>query len=234
MPEMSEAAILRLGRYENLGTPEEIQKKRTALEADNQRQRGEIATLKQQVPAEGAVVLTEEGQKKLWAKVKDLPEDFDPAAVVRERDELKVKDATRTRLDDAREAAKATYGNDDAADVLLGLDGMKDGTYEKKQVTVKGQNGAADTKVDEWHFTPAGEGQKSSPLKDYVAGRFSKVEPLLAAKAAAPATGARTTTTTSAGVTVPAQRSGDGSAPVTTVTDDTVRETKLSGARAGL
>lgn len=233
MPEMDQSHILLLGRYQNLGTPEELERKRRDLEKDNQKQRTEIEQLTARIPAEGAVVLTEEGHKKLWAKVKDLPEDFDPAAVVKERDDLKVKDAVRTRTDAAREAAKATWGNDDAADVLLGLDGMKDGTFEKKQVTVKGQNGAADTKQDEWHFTPAGEGQKASPLKEYVAERFAKVEPLLAAKAPAPgSTGARTTST--AGVTVPAQRSGDGSAPVTTVTDDTVRETKTSAARAGL
>ncbi|HEU0299928.1 MAG TPA: hypothetical protein VFR37_10745 [Longimicrobium sp.] len=237
MPEMSETHILLLGRYQNLGTPEEITRKQADLEKDNQKQRQEIDGLKQKVAPEGAVVLTDDADKKRWEKFKGLPEDFDPEAVVRERDDLKVKDETRTRTDAARAAAKAAWGNEAAATLLLRLDGFKDGTYEvRKEKKDDGKGGKVDTEVA--YFTPAGENQTAVRLVDHAEATLEKeVVQLLASTAGTTANGgpAGGTAAGGAGRGAPMiqQRSGAGTA-ATTVAEADVRERKAGAVRAGL
>src|SRR5690349_9679447 len=106
MPEITDAELRTFVAYQNLGTPAEIAKKVGDLESDNHKQRDEIRDLKAKLPKEGEAVLPKEKADALSAyEALGKPEDL--KTVVTERDELRTKDAARSREDAFRSAVKA-------------------------------------------------------------------------------------------------------------------------------
>lgn len=157
---MDRRDLMRLAAYDALGydSPTAITKKLGEMERDNQTQREEIRDLKGKVPKDGSTVLTGEDAKRWdafqklgrtaeeiaadakklerWEALNLKPEEV--ATVQRERDELKTKDAARTRRDAIAAAVEAMGWPKDTAATLGDLKSLDGATFEVK--TEKGKN----------------------------------------------------------------------------------------------
>lgn len=163
MPEISDADFRQFVAYQQLGSPQEVAKKIGDLEADNKQQRDEIRDLKGKVPAEDAVVLAAADAQALEAyRALGKPEELTQA--IGERDELRQKDAERTRQDAWTRAAKAMGWAEDAALTLLDMRSLDGATVEvKREKNEQGED------VEVPYVTLAGEGQKEQKLADFAA-----------------------------------------------------------------
>ena len=215
MPEMSENSVMLLGRYQNLGTPEEIHSKRTSLEDDNRKQRDEIRDLKEttkKLPKEGERVLTADEAKE-WEAYKALGQT--PAELAKRAADFEVlaqKDAERTRSDNAAEAVVAEGWKPDAASVLLRLKDVDGATFEKKKVKEKDRAGA-DVEVERGFITLPGEGQKPQRLSEFVKAMPPAVATMLTGTAAGTGTAGTGASAERGGITYPPQRHGSGTPP---------------------
>jgi hypothetical protein len=216
MPEMSESAVMLLGRYQNLGTPEEIASKRSSLEEDNRKQRDEIRDYKEQakkLPKEGERVLSVDEVKRwdAFAALGKTPEEL--TQLTTDHEALKVKDVARTREDSARTAVKAEGWSDEAAGVLLRLKDVEGATYSKKKVKEKDAKGA-DVEVERGFITLPGEGQQPQRLTEFATTNLSDVASLLTGSGGGGGGGGGAGRS-ERGISYPPQRSGTGVPPVT-------------------
>jgi len=128
MPEISAAEQQQFARYQNLGTPEELQKQAKELEKakseaaqariDLKAVTEERDAFKAKVPAEDAIVLSGDEAVAYKAVQGTGLSLKDVDAAVKERDTLKARDAARTRQDSLAAAAK-TEGWADTAPAAL-------------------------------------------------------------------------------------------------------------------
>lgn len=199
---MSDRDVQDLGAFRYLGqTPGELAGKIKKLEADNEKQRGEIRDLTEKVkavPAEGAVVLTGD-DATAYAEWKALDlKAADVAKLKKDNAALLEKDATRERKDAFAKVAKLHGMPDDAAATMAGLVLFQGATFEFKPAKAKDKAGK-DVDTEEVHVTLTGEGQKQQKFADLL-GTAPELK------------GIRTEagTTTETGVPVPDMRGGGG------------------------
>ncbi|HLM69334.1 MAG TPA: hypothetical protein VK358_17470 [Longimicrobium sp.] len=228
---MSEAAVLLLGRYQNIGTPEEIQRKREELERDNAKQRGEISEARAKAAPEGAIIIADAAEKARWEKVKAMPADFDPEQAAKELDDLRQKDTERTRADTARAAVKAEGWADDRGDVLLQLRDVGGATFSTKKVKEKDGKGA-DVEVERGFITLPGENQRAVRLSEFATEKLPA--PVAALLTGSTTAGGAGRSGDRGGITYPPQQHGTGTPPAGTPADTHVRAGHSASARAGL
>jgi hypothetical protein len=186
MPEITDAQYNEYRAYLPHGTPEAVAalaKKNGDLEGDNKKLRDQRADLNKKVPPEGAVVLQGDEAKRWEAFVAlgKTPEELAAGAVltaderkkweafaaldvkpedipniVKERDELKAKDATRTRRDSIALLVKAEKLPDEAADTIADLGSLAGATFEVKQEKKKDDAGK-DVTVEVGYVTLQGQ-----------------------------------------------------------------------------
>lgn len=141
MPEISEAEYRQFVRYQSLGTPEDLErlpKKISDLEADNKQQRDEIRALKETQPAEGHVVIPKEKADAL-EKYEAIGTPDELANVASERDELRQKDAARTRQDQIRAAVEAAGWPAETVATLEDMRSLDGASFEVRTETVDGE-----------------------------------------------------------------------------------------------
>lgn len=194
MPEITDSEFRTFARYQNLGSPEEVQKKITDLEADNRKYRQEEKpALEAKLPKEGEVVVPKEKATALEAyEALGKPEELKTVAA--ERDDLKQKHQQRTREDAFRAATKAAGWPEETVATLLDMRSLDGATVE-----VKAEKGEKDEDVQVPYVTLAGEGQKAQKFSDFAAS----APQLKGLKLEAP-------TETSRGRTFPVQRETTG------------------------
>lgn len=112
MPEITDAELRQFVRYQNLGTPEEVEKKISELEKDNKSQRDDIRELKKAptVPEGGRIVTKEEA------------DEIDAYRTLGKPDEIKVTVEKASTLETELATTKRALARDAAAKAL-GLDG---------------------------------------------------------------------------------------------------------------
>lgn len=159
MPEISDSDFRTLIAYQQLGTPQEISKKITDLEKDNHKYRQEEKpALEAKLPKAGEVVVPKETAEAL-AKYEALGKPEDLTTVVAERDQLRDKDAQRTREDAWRGAVRAMGWPEETVSTLLDMRSLDGAAVEvKREKNDKGQD------VEVPYVTLAGEGQKAQTL----------------------------------------------------------------------
>jgi hypothetical protein len=172
-------------RYVELGTPSDLSeklKKNTELEADNKKLRDERTELRKKVPGEGAVVLQGDDAKR-WDAFQALgktPEELaaglvltpderkewdafnalevkaaDVPHIVKERDELKQKDAQRSRMDTLAAAVEAMGWPKERVAAIADMKSLDEVSFEVKVEKAKDANGA-DTDAKVAYVTPKG------------------------------------------------------------------------------
>lgn len=161
MPEITDAEHRQLVSYSLLGTPEEVRKKIGQLEDDNKAQRDTIRDLKAAQPAEGSVIVPKEKADALAAYEK-LGKPDELATVASERDELRQKDAARTRRD-AITAAVGAMGW--AADTVATIEDMA--SLQGARFEVEATKNEKGEDVETAYITLAGEGQAKQKLADF-------------------------------------------------------------------
>ena len=109
MPEITDAELRQFVQYQNLGTPGEVSKKITDLEADNKTQRDQIRDLKKlpTVPEGGRILTKDEVTEVEAYRALGTPEEV--KAKVEKVPTLEADLAKRDR-DDARDAAAKALG----------------------------------------------------------------------------------------------------------------------------
>lgn len=136
MPEMADRDFTELHAFRAIAaSPDEVRRKIAELEKDNHKQRGEIDGLKEKVkavPADGSVVLSKEDGEAHAAFVALNLKPADIAALVTERDTLKVDKSKRERRDALVAGREAEGWNEQAADVLLNTVG-----FDALEITVE-------------------------------------------------------------------------------------------------
>lgn len=170
--EITEAEDREYRRYKELGTPSDLAekvKKVGDLENDNKTLRDERRDLRGKVPKDGAVVLEGDDVKR-WEAFQALqktPEELAAGAVltpderkeweafkalelkaadvpniVKERDELKSKDAQRTRQDTITAVVRAMKWPDETAATIADMRSLDGAKFEVKKEKVKDGTGA--------------------------------------------------------------------------------------------
>lgn len=166
MPEITDAELRQLVRYQSLGTPEDLEKQRTKLadfERDNKKQRDEIRELKEKVPQEG-FVLIEKTKADLLPAYEELGKPDVLKAIVKERDELKTKDAQRTRIDLLTQAVKAMGASEDVVPTVARLL-PEDASVEVRTERVTNDQGEEE-EIAVPYVTLPGEGQQAQRFAD--------------------------------------------------------------------
>lgn len=175
MPEITDAELRQFAAYQNLGTPDEVNKKISRLEGENKGYRDEIKDLKAeavQVP-EGGMILDKDKAEQFNAYTA-LGEPAQVKEAVQRKTELEQQVASLARKEVIRSAAEA-QGFDAVA--LENLPGTSGWTYEVKQETVKDSAGNETTMPVAYVVTA--EGQAPKPLSaaidaDPVLSRFKR------------------------------------------------------------
>lgn len=164
MPEITDAELRTFARYQNLGTPEDLQKKITDLERDNHKYRQEEKpALEAKLPKEGEVVIPKEKADAL-ASYEALGKPEELKTVAQEVEELRTKDQQRTREDAFRAAARAVGWPEDTVLTLLDMRSLDGAAVElKPEKNDRGED------VQVPYVTLAGEGQKAQKLSDFAA-----------------------------------------------------------------
>lgn len=185
MPEISDAELRQFVRYQNLGTPEEVERKIADLVKDNGKQRDELresADKLKALPPEGAVVLTG-AEAKLWPTLKELGKPEEIQAKLAAGQEAQSKLAEREKRDRLAEAASALGWQ---GSLTARIRGIEAGTIEIREESVTAADGTT-SKVKVPYITPAGEGAQAVKLTDYAAQHDPELVPLLPAKQEEPA-----------------------------------------------
>lgn len=164
MPEISDAELRTLVAFQNLGTPNEIQKKIADLEKDNATQRDEIRTLKETVPKDGEIVVKKTDADRL-EKFKQFgkPEDVEAKlqegeTAIKERDYLK-------RTSAARNFAKAAGLADEAVETMVAIPALEKAGFEVKTEKVKDSVTGKETEMEVAYITlPTEDGKSTETL----------------------------------------------------------------------
>jgi hypothetical protein len=171
VPEMPESAFTELAQYRAIAsTPAEVTRKIADLEKDNQKERDKVRDLTEKakaLPPEGSVVLDAEAAKKhaAFEALGKTPEEL--GKLTGEVEELKTKDAARTRQDAFAGAVKALGWPEDTVTTLLDMKSLDGALVEVKTEKVAGRDGKqVDTPVP--YVTLAGEGQKAQRFSEFV------------------------------------------------------------------
>jgi hypothetical protein len=170
MPEITEAQLREYQRYQQFGTPDEVDgrlKKHDKLVTENGGYRDEIRDLKAKVPAEGAVILTGD-DAVAWPKYQALGKVEELEALPGKVKELEQTVAERTRRDAITAAVRAAGWPDETVATLLDLRSLDGAAFELKKEKVKGKDNK-ETEVDVPYVTLTGEGQKAQKLADFAA-----------------------------------------------------------------
>jgi hypothetical protein len=216
MPEITEAQLREYQRYQQFGTPDEVDGKAKKLETvlgENKGYRLEIKALKEEAPPEGAVVLTGDDAAK-WTKVKDVDVD-DLTAKAAKTAELETEIAKRDKGESRRKAAEAEGYDVSVLESIAGADALE---YEAGEV--------ADPR-DAARKVPAGfvvvDGKKVR-LSDYAKEKFPRriVEALAA-------TGGKAS---GGGHTATPERPAGGGDKTAGAGVDALREANLKAAQA--
>lgn len=170
MPEITDAELRQFTRYQILGTPEEVEKKVRELETDNKTQRDTIRDLKAAQPPEGSVIVPKEKADALAAYEK-LGKPDELATVASERDDLRQKDAARTRRDDITAAVGAMGLATDAVAIIEDMASLQGAKFE---VEVTKDEKGAETRTA--YYTLPGEGQQKQKMADLPALKGLKTE----------------------------------------------------------
>lgn len=162
MPEINDSEYRSFVAYQNLGTPQEVSKKITDLENDNRKYRQEEKpALEAKLPKEGEVIVPKE-KVEVLEKYEALGKPEELKTVVSERDELREKDAARTRQDAFRAATKALGWPEETVATLLDMRSLDGAAVEVK--TEKDGKGE-DVQVP--YVTLAGDDQKPQKFADF-------------------------------------------------------------------
>lgn len=139
MPEISESEYRELTQYKALGSPSEVGKKITDLEADNHRYREERRRLKEE---QAGKVLVEEKELNKLRSFAELGELDEVKTRLQEgaqaREELKAVQARSAAL----QFAKAVGLADESVETMVAIPGLKDASFEvrtRKQKNEKGE-----------------------------------------------------------------------------------------------
>jgi hypothetical protein len=158
MPEMTSAEITLLARYQNLGTPDEIQKQLKDRESDNGKQRDEIRVLKEKVPKDTEVVILKT-EAALLDEYKPLGKPKDIQARFKAGDDAGEKAKLADQRTAATKFAKAVGLAEDSVEALVAFPALKDATFEVKKGKVRGADGI-EVDGDIGYITLAGDGEK--------------------------------------------------------------------------
>lgn len=163
MPEITDSEMRQFLTYQNLGTPNEIQKKISDLETDNHAQREELRETRTKLPADGEVVVPKE-DADLLPKFKELG---DPDTVKSRLDE---GETAKTRLVEvetktaAAQFAKAAGLAEEAVDTLVELPALKGAKFEVRKS--KQQENGKEVEAEVGYLTLPGDDQKAMSFTD--------------------------------------------------------------------
>jgi hypothetical protein len=132
MPEITDSELRMFVRYQNMGTPEEIQRKINDLVNDNGSQRDMIRGLQEKIPAEGHVVLPKE-EADMLPKYKELGEPKDLKAQITKGDEAVTRLSQIERKLAATSFAKAVNLAEESIDTLLAIPALENAVFEVKK-----------------------------------------------------------------------------------------------------
>lgn len=159
MPEISDAELRQFVRYQNLGTPEEIQKRITDLEKDNHKYRQEEKpALEAKIPKEGEVVVPK-ADADLIPAIKELGKPEEIKAKIEEGEQARNKLADVERRSAASKFAKAAGLADEAVDTLVAIPALQGASFEIRKGKVKDAKGQ-EVEADVAYVTMPGENQK--------------------------------------------------------------------------
>lgn len=133
MPEITDAQLREYQRYQQFGTPDEVDGKVKKLETvlgENKEYRTEVRDLKAKLPADGAVVLAKEDELAKWTKVKDLDVD-ELSTKAAKSDELAGEIAKRDKAENRRRAAEAEGYKLTVLDSIAGAADLEYGVAEE-------------------------------------------------------------------------------------------------------
>lgn len=160
MPKISEAELMELARYRNLGSPAEVEKKVSNLEGDNRKQREEIRALKEAAPEEGQLMISEQDGKDLKS-YQELGKPADVKTQLETGSKATEDLQTRTLTDSAAAFAKAAGLADEAVGTLIAIPDLKGAVFEvRKKKNDKGEE------VNTPYLTLAGDGQAPLSFED--------------------------------------------------------------------
>jgi hypothetical protein len=129
MPDISDAEYRTFVRYQNLGAPEEVEKKIRDLEKDNRTQRRTISTLETKIPKDGEIVLPK-AEADLLPKYKELGDAEKLAAELKEGREARTELATTIRSTAAEKFAGAAGLASETVGVLLAIPALQEAKFE--------------------------------------------------------------------------------------------------------
>jgi len=132
MPEISESEYRQFIRFQDLGTPDEVQKKISALESDNKSQRDTIRSLKGSVPEDGQVIVSEEDVAVL-KKYRDLGTPGEIRKRVENVQQVEKELNVLRRRQQAKDFVAAVGLADDAVDALLAFPDLAEATFEVRE-----------------------------------------------------------------------------------------------------
>lgn len=185
MPEITDAEFRQFVRYQNAGSPEEVERavrKVPELEGDNKKYRDEIKDLKAKPGVQDDAVVLTGDEAKRWDAVKALgktPEEI--AAELEKGTQAAARLADMERRQNARKAAEAAGLNPDAYIALPGALGL---SYEVRTEKVDGKDVSR-------AYVKGEDGKDAALSTDYVKAR-PEWAPLAAAVEVKAATEART------------------------------------------
>ena len=173
--------------YQELGTPDEIRRKRTDLVSDNGKQRDklrdahaetdrlntELREARKKVPDGGQVLTADEA--KAFKTYQELGKPEDLKTEIQAKKDLESKVANRDRMDRIGEVAEVVGYK---ADVLGELPGAEKLKFELREETVDGE------KVQVAYVTTEDQGATPQKLEDYVDANWKAFIPALEAEAA--------------------------------------------------
>lgn len=166
MPEITDSELRQFVAYQNIGTPQEIQKKISDLTEDNRKYRQEEKpALEEKLPGEGQVVV-DKSDAELLPKYKALDEDPDQLKVkLEEGSKAQVRLAEVETKNQARAFAKAAGLAEESVETLVSIPALKDAKFEVRKVKVDDGKG---NKVDgeDGYLTLAGDDEKAMSFKD--------------------------------------------------------------------
>lgn len=162
MPEITDAELRVLARYQNMGTPEEVTKKISDLEGDNHKQREELRQAREsavQVPDGGRVIGKEDAERLDALTALGTPDEVQ--AKLKAADESAGELATLKRRAAVRAAAEAAGYR---PEVLENLPQSAGWTFEVKQ------EGDGQDKANVAYVRTGKEGEDARKLAEVVEG----------------------------------------------------------------
>jgi hypothetical protein len=164
MPEISDAELRMFVRYQNFGTPDEVQKKIGDLEKDNGTQREEIRLFKEKLPKDNEVVLPK-AKADLLPKYEKLgkPEEIEKQLTegVQAKEDLTITKQKESAL----KFVRASGLSEDSVETLIAIPALKDAKFEVRKGKVRDRNGI-EKDGDVGYITLAGDNQKAMTITD--------------------------------------------------------------------